>query len=402
MTTNGFHPSKAPTMKKRHRNLLYAGGLILGLSSTSWSQGACCSPGETAACCATDGGGFPPQGDSFGIEVYEYLDGLHQDGFAGTVLVVKGDERLFAEGFGLANREEETPWTTETHSTVGSISKQFTAAAILKLSEKKKLSVEDPLGKFFEEAPEDKREITLHQLLTHSSGISEYGLGLRDTDWVGRDQLVSAVLEKPLQFQPGERYEYSNAGYSILAAVVEQVSGKGYEAFLVEELFHPAGMKETGFLLPEYDRKRLAVGYRQGTRWGIMLDDMYFADGPSWLLRGNGGVYCTTEEMHRWVRALAAGSVLNEESVEQLWTPYVAEGGRYFYGYGWSIFETRGGDKVVWHNGNDAGPSFFNDMAWVPEQQVFVMLQTNTYEGPVENIVSRILQRLLSGTPLPG
>ncbi len=77
-------------------------------------------------------------------------------------------------------------------------------------------------------------------------------------------------------------------------------------------------------------------------------------------------------------------------------------GYEYFYGYGWSIFETRGGDKVVWHNGNDAGPSFFNDMAWVPEQQVFVMLQTNTYEGPVENIVSRILQRLLSGTPLPG
>jgi CubicO group peptidase (beta-lactamase class C family) len=346
---------------------------------------------------------LPVQDDAFGIEVFEYLDRLHQDGFAGTVLVVKGDERLFAEGFGFANREEETPWTTETHSTVGSISKQFTAAAILKLAEQKKLSVEDPLGKFFEQAPEDKRAITLHQLLTHSSGISEYGR-LKDTEWVGRDEFVSTVLEKPLQFEPGQRYEYSNAGFSILAAIVEQVSGKGYEAFLVEELFKPAGLKETGFLLPEYDRERLAVGYRQEERWGIMLDDMYFEDGPSWLLRGNGGVYSTAEEMHRWVRALAAGTVLSEKSVEQLWTPYVDEtngAGQYHYGYGWSIYETRGGDKVVWHNGNDAGPSFFNDMAWVPEQQVFVMLQTNTYEGTVEDIVSRILERLLSETPLP-
>jgi len=213
------------------------------------------------------------------------------------------------------------------------------------------------------------------------------------------------VFALPLRFEPGKRYEYSNAGYSILAAVIEQVGEKDYEAFLVEKLFEPAGMKETGFLLPDYERERLAVGYRGEERWGIMLDDMYHDDGPSWLLRGNGGVYSTTEEMHRWVRALAAGTVLSADSVEQMWTPYVDESngsGESFYGYGWAIIETPGGDKVVWHNGNDAGPTFFNDLAWVPEHEVFVMMQTNTYAGPVEDIVIRIVERLLSGTPLPG
>jgi len=321
------------------------------------------------------------------------------------VLVVKGDERLFAEGFGLADRENETPWTTKTHATIGSISKQFTAAAILKLAEQKKLSVEDTLGTFFEGVPEDKREITLHQLLTHTSGVAEFDEGLRDSDWVARDALVEGVLGKPLLFEPGQRYEYSNEGYSLLAAIVEQVSGKGFEAFLVEELFLPAGMKETGFLLPKYDRERLVVGYRGEERWGTMLDDMYFEDGPSWLLRGNGGVYSTTEDMLRWVRALTAGTVLAEASVARLWTPYVDESngsGASHYGYGWAILKARSGDKLVWHNGNDAGPCFFNDLIWVPEQELFVMLQTNTYAGPVEEIVIRIVERLLSGAPLPG
>lgn len=344
------------------------------------------------------------QDDTFDIEVFEYLEGLHEDGFAGIVLVARGDEVLFAEGFGLADRENETPWTTKTHATIGSISKQFTAAAILKLAEQKKLSFEDTLGEFFADAPEDKRGITLHQLLTHSSGVAEFGEGLRDSDWVARDALVAGVFGEPLLFDPGQRYEYSNAGYSLLAAIVEQVSGKGYEAFLVEELFLPAGMKETGFLLPEYDKERLVVGYRGEERWGTMLDDMYFEDGPSWLLRGNGGVYSTTEDMRRWVRALSAGGPLSDKSVEQLWTPYVDESngaGESHYGYGWSILEARSGDKLVWHNGNDAGPCFFNDLIWAPEHEVFVMLQTNTNARPVEDVAIRIVERLLSGVPLP-
>lgn len=344
------------------------------------------------------------QDDAFGVEVFEYLERLHSRGFAGVVLVKEGDERLLAEGFGFANREKEIPWTTATHSTVGSIAKQFTAAAVMKLVETKKLSVEDPLGKFFADAPADKREIELHQLLTHSAGFGE--LELRDNDWISRDDLVQTALEAPLLFEPGTRYEYSNVGYSLLAAIVELVSGKGYEAFLAEELFRPAGMSETGFLLPKYDPGRMAVGYHGEERWGTMREDMYFDEGPSWVLVGNGGMYSTAEEMARWVDALAKHRVLSKESVEKLWTPYVDESNgakASFYGYGWAIYDTPDGTQVIWHNGGDGMGSFFNDLAWVPEHELFVFMQTNDRISTpeAEDIVARIVRRFVAGTPLP-
>lgn len=339
---------------------------------------------------------------SFGRDVAEYLARLEERGFAGTVLVVQGDERSVEAGLGLADREKQTPWTTRTHSTIGSISKQFTGAAILKLAEEGELSVDDPLSLFFEECPEDKSEITLHHLLTHSSGVQ--GLEKRDDEWVSRDELLSAVLGLPLQFEPGERYEYSNAGYSILAAVIEDASGMDYEKFLREELLLPAGMKETGYLLPDYAKERLAVGYRGAERWGTMLEDMYFEDGPSWVLRGNGGIYSTAEDMLLWMRALSSGEVLSEDSMQELWGRHVDKTNgarRSFYGYGWALFNSPDGRPLVSHNGNDAGPCFFNDLMWLPEQETFLFLQTNTYQQNTEAVLGRIVRRLTVGTPLP-
>ncbi len=161
-------------------------------------------------------------------ETRTYLKRLEKLGFAGVVLVAKGDAPLFAEGFGLADREHRVAWTPGTISDIGSITKQFTAAAILKMEEAGKLRVTDPIGKYFDGVPADKAAITLHHLLSHSSGLSDPDID--DFDPVPLAEYVKQTFDKPLLFDPGKGYSYSNANFSLLGAILEKLSGKPYEA----------------------------------------------------------------------------------------------------------------------------------------------------------------------------
>ena len=329
-----------------------------------------------------------------------YLQRLEKLGFAGVVLVAKGGTPVFAEGFGLADRERGLRWTPATVSDIGSITKQFTGAAILKLEEDKKLSVTDPITRYFENVPADKMGITLHQLLTHSSGLSdpeEYG----DWDPVTLDEFVRKVLSIPLQFAPGAGYSYANANFSLLGAIIEKLSGLSYEAFLRERLFLPNGMFETGYLSPQWGDGRMAQGYRAGTRWGTTLERPMASDGPYWALRANGGIHMTAYDMLRWGRALLEGRVLTPESMKKYWAPHASEGGDTFYGYGWSIAKAPDGTKIVTHSGGN-GISFA-DMAIVPDAGLVVFLMTNVIaESRVANsLLEQLGTRFLGGQPYP-
>jgi CubicO group peptidase (beta-lactamase class C family) len=248
---------------------------------------------------------------------------------------------------------------------VGSITKQFTGAAILALAEDGELRVEDPITAHFEGVPEDKRGITLHQLLTHSSGIVDLE-GEGDWDPVGREEFVERILAQPLVFEPGTAYEYPNAGYSLLGAIVEQLTGGSYESFLRQRFFVPLGMFETGYVQAGWGEGRLAVGYRGEEPWGTVLGRPMADDGPYWVLRANGGIHTTAYDMLRWARALLEGRVLSAESLERLWAPHMREGedADSFYGYGWAVLEMEDGTKVVTHNGGNG--IFFADLALVP------------------------------------
>ena len=278
---------------------------------------------------------------------------LKESGYQGAALVAKGGEVVLAQGYGLADREKKKPWTPETYVSVGSITKQFTAAAILKLEAQGKLAVEDTVGKFFDGAPPDKRGITLHRLLTHTSGLeSDFA---SDYDPVGRDEYVRRILGSKLRTEPGKEYFYANSGYSLLAAIVEVVSGRPYERYLREELLLPAGMHETGYRLPKWDRARMPVGYRDGKRWGTMFEKPWAKDGPYWALRGNGGIETTLSDLWRWTRALESDAVLPEAQRKKLFTPWVTEGpaSASRYGYGWGIETSPWGTKVIGHNGGN-------------------------------------------------
>jgi CubicO group peptidase (beta-lactamase class C family) len=332
--------------------------------------------------------------------VEAYLDRLENMGFAGAVLVAEGDQVLLASGYGMADRAAGRPWTPQTVSTIGSITKQFTGAAILALSDDGRLSVSDPITKYFPDVPPDKQSITLHQLLTHSSGIVDLD-GIGDFDPISRDEFVRRAMQQELAFPPGEGYEYSNAGYSLLGAIIEQLTGASYETFVRERFFLPAGMKDTGYILPDFDMQRVAQGYEGDETWGTVLEHPMADDGPYWVLRANGGIHSTVEDMNRWAQYLLTGKALSPASMKAYWSPQVDEGGGdSFYGYGWVVMD-KDGTRIITHNGGNG--IFFADMLIVPASGVVVVLQCNVVADfrAVNRMLEQIGAHLLLGEPLP-
>lgn len=273
----------------------------------------------------------------------EVMRQADDDGFTGVVLVDVGGE-VTVEGMG---------HEPDARLDIGSLTKQFTAAAVLALEEDGLLSVDDRLGDHLNGLPPDKADLTLHQALTHTTGLPD-SLG-PDTEPIGRDAYVERVASTPLEREPGE-YGYSNVGYSLLAAVVETVTGLTYEEYLRTALFEPAGLHDTGY------------------------------DGdPYWNLRGNGGLLSTAHDMHRWIRALADGEVAGRD---RMLAPHVDEGGGTHYGYGWVLATTGFDTPLVTHNGGD-GVSYA-ELLWFPEDDVVLYLATDSARESDEELATRL------------
>jgi CubicO group peptidase (beta-lactamase class C family) len=297
-------------------------------------------------------------------KIDEYLTSVTPFGFSGAILVAKGGEILINKGYGLAIRDKGISNTSETVFSVGSITKQFTAAGILKLEMMGKLSAEDTLGKFFSDVPPAKQKISLHQLMTHTSGIGGDVGG--DYEIAERDDTVKKILAQPLRSEPGTEFFYSNAGYSLLAAVVEKASGRKYEEFLSEYLFKPAGLFNTGYRLPHWEDKVIAHWYAGDTDNGVPLDKPY----PYWNLLGNGGILSTTDDMFKWNRALKDNEVLSAEAKKTLWTPELND-----YACGWDVIKSPHGTLIQHDGGSTLGNSA--DCRWFVEPDIFVMLFSN-------------------------
>jgi CubicO group peptidase (beta-lactamase class C family) len=244
--------------------------------------------------------------------------------FSGVILVSQGGKVILAKGYGLANRAEKLPFTTDTVFDIGSITKPFTAAAILRLEMDGKLKVTDSIAKFFKDVPDDKKEITVHQLLTHTAGFRD-SLG-GDYDKIVRADFVKLAFMSKLRSKPGQSYSYSNVGYSLLGAIIEHVTGESYEHYLHENLFKPAGMTRTGYLLPKWGKNELARGYKNDKDWGTPLDRAWAEDGPYWHLRSNGGLLSTVGDLYRWTTALKGETVLSKEAKDKMFAPHASEG----------------------------------------------------------------------------
>ena len=327
-----------------------------------------------------------------GARLDAYLERLEAHGYSGTVLVADREGIVLEKGYGLADRERGIPAAPDTVVSFGSITKQFTGAAILKLDLEGRLSVDDSLLDHFDDVPEDKAAITLHDLLIHGSGLrSDFG---GDYDPIGREEYVRLALESELLFEPGTGYEYSNAGYSLLAAVIEQVTGRTYEEHLRLELFLPAGMRDTGYLLPEFADERLARGYDENGLWGTILERPMAPDGPYWALRGNGGIHSTVGDMYRWHLALLGDELFTPEAKELLYGRHNPEpGGGTWYGYGWSIGDSEDGLLVAHDGGNRV---FVADFLRFLDAGIVVVMTSNSAAAPATRF-SESVGRLARG-----
>jgi len=271
------------------------------------------APGLAACGClsfaAATGAAPPgPSASILAVEVDARLQALERSGFSGAVLWIRKDSVILEKGYGLADREAGRPITPRTVFDIGSIVKPITASAIWKLQADGKLAVSDPITRFFANVPPDKAEITVQQLLSHRSGLDDiFG---DDYDVVARDWVLDKALSSRLIGKPGEKARYSNAGYSLLAMIIEKVSGQPYERYVQGSILTPAGTPNIGYKIPLWAREDLAVGYEKGKRWGSPLDHPWASDGPSWNLRGNGGMLATAADLQKLMEALQNGPVL--------------------------------------------------------------------------------------------
>lgn len=284
--------------------------------------------------------------------VDSFLDRHWPEGASGTVLVARGGRAIVCRGIGFADRADRIPANCDTAYDVMSMTKQFTAAGILKLQMMGKLRVDETIDHFIGRVPRDKRAITISDLLDQTSGLPE-SLG-GDYEPLSRGQMLVEAMRSRLLSAPGRFYHYSNVGYSILAVIIEKASGMGYERFLRRYLFRPAGMWHTGYVLPRWRQGQMAVEYdRHGHSKGRPFDHPWAKGGPYWNLRGNGGMLSTARDMLRWDRALLGDSVLDRSAKRELFAPRVREVPGEFYAYGWNILATPLGPLAIHNGGND-------------------------------------------------
>lgn len=320
----------------------------------------------------------------------------HQNGFSGAVLVARSGKILLSRGYGMSNREQVVPNTNQTAYLIGSITKQFTAAAILKLQMMGKLDVQDRISKYFKKVPQDKRKITIHHLLTHTSGLAD-AIG-DDFEPISRDEFIRRALSSKLQHKPGKQYQYSNVGYSLLGAIIEIVSQKSYEVFLNEQLFRPAKILMTGYRVPRWGPEDLAHGYDGNQDWGTILDKPSAEDGPYWNLRANGGLLSTVTDLYQWHKVLKDDRILSEEAKKLYYMPHVKEGpeANTFYGYGWVVAMTPRNTKVVAHNGGNG--IFSADFRRYLEEDVVIIVCSNIAGQKAWQIAEQI-DRILFPAP---
>ncbi len=348
----------------------------------------------TAAAQATD---TRPTDAQVVARVHEYMGRLESFGYTGGVLVVRDGQVVFKRSYGMANRADNVRADSATVYNLGSITKQFTAAAILRLEELGKLRTTDSISRFFPTAPADKRNITLHQLLTHTAGFnSDYSP--TDYEETSRTEYVRRMFAAPLRSTPGSTHFYANSGYSLLAAIVELATGRDYETALREIVLQPAGMNETGYKAPAWAPVRIAHGYQNGSDWGTIVQRIAPAGAPYWELRGNGGLHTTLSDIARWDAALDNRSVLSDASRAKFMTGYVNEGpeGLSQYAYGWAVMKTSRGTRLVTHNGGNG--VYVAELLRFVDDHVTIFV-TSTVSDLTATTAVRVVSRIVFGQP---
>ena len=301
--------------------------------------------------------------------------------FMGSVLVVRDKTVLFEKGYGSADLEWDIPNSPATKFRLGSITKQFTAASIMLLEERGKLKIEDPVKKYMPDAPAAWDKVTIYNLLTHTSGIPSF-TELPDYDSLEpftttSEKLVARFRDKPLEFEPGEKFKYDNSGYALLGYLIEKISGQTYAQFVQDNIFTPLEMKDSGYDSNSAIIMRRASGYTNGKQGienaGFINMTVPFAA---------GSLYSTVEDLARWEQGLFGGKVLSAASLQKMTTPFKSN-----YAFGLAV-STANGHKVIEHGGGIEG--FNTHLSYYPDDKLIVVVLANLNGDAPGNIAHKL------------
>lgn len=291
-----------------------------------------------------------------------------------TVLVSRKGQVIYQKGFGMADMELKVPMRAEMVFRIGSISKQFTAVAILQLMEKGKLSPQDDIKKFIPDYPTHGYTITVEHLLTHTSGIKSY-TGMSSFDSIMNMhmkplEMIAYFKNQPMDFAPGTQWNYNNSGYFILGYIIEKVSGLTYEEYVKENLFKPAGMTNSAYGNDTRIITNRAKGYQQGKEGYENARPLSMT-----LPYAAGSLVSTVEDLWKWNQAVHAYKLVSKESLQKAFTDYKLTNGKPTkYGYGWGFNEVQGAATIE-HSGGING--FVTDALYIPTQDIFIAIFAN-------------------------
>jgi len=318
---------------------------------------------------------------------------MNPEGSGYGITVIKDGEMLFSQGWGMANIADGIPFTSNTPTNLASLTKQFTAVAVLILFEQDSLDLDDTILNYFPEFPAEWSEVTVHHLLTHQSGIPNYTDSIdstpQDYDGLTNQMALELVLQNSsLDFTPGKQTSYSNTGYLILALLIEKISGKDYPDFLQENIFAPLEMQSTFVKIKEaVNPPNLALPYDENN--GLYNVDCY--------IYGDGGIYSTLNDMFKWDQALYTDQIISQTTLQLALAGYT--GGSNNYGYGWMV-GSYGGYPSYRHGGFFLG--FLNYIYRIPGKDfTYLMLSNggvfanNGFESWTEEVKDRIFARYL-------
>jgi CubicO group peptidase (beta-lactamase class C family) len=321
-------------------------------------------------------------------KIDEYMSkAVEASRFSGVVLVAQNGRVLVNKGYGMANAEDDVPNTPQTKFRVGSLTKQFTAAAILLLQERGSLDVQDSVCKYLPSCPTAWQRITIHHLLTHTSGLPDYSYKMREMEDESSSPPVVRDMEQlrrwSLEFEPGTKFSYCNSGYVLLGHIIEKASGKRYEDFVRENILDPLKMRNTGYDQNGLILKHRAAGY---SLRGDSLVTALFVDMS--VPFSAGGLYSTAEDLYAWEQALFTGKLLSPKSMAAMFTPFKGQ-----YGYAWYVGKQLERNCMT-HGGRIEG--FMTSVDHFPDDRLTVIVLSNLDSVPA-NRIARDLAAVVFG-----
>jgi CubicO group peptidase (beta-lactamase class C family) len=302
--------------------------------------------------------------------------------FHGSVVVVKNGKLVYLNQVGTADFRKKKALQKESVYQLASVSKQFTAAAIMLLHERNQLKLTDTINKFFPDFP--FKNITITQLLNHTSGLPKY-FWIAEHEWNKKTPPTNTEMMKFIEtsstvsnfFRPGRRFDYSNTGYFVLASIIEKISGKSYANFLKENIFEPLQMHDSFVYSYTYDpiRDNQLAGYRLYRRWRHLKIPGTIND----AIVGDKNIYATNEDMLKWAVGLSSGKIVSKESLEMMFTKGKTKYGRKIpYGFGFRI-DTKNDEKLVYHFGKWNG--FSTGLTIYPDNLIVIILEHTSYKS---------------------